>query len=99
MQLPESAAQSLSGVLKEPGLCFEAASGRSDTGDLYIPIDEVLKCLRKVKLNTDFAVEAVEAYNDVQGMAITFTTMIHCFPIRWRILSAGRFIMAHLEVK
>ncbi|KAI8111975.1 hypothetical protein M9435_004470 [Picochlorum sp. BPE23] len=60
-----SAGRSLSKVWTDPGLCFNLSEATTTAEDnAVLPINNVLDCLRKIRLNQDFAVTAVEAYRD-----------------------------------
>eukprot|EP00889_Picochlorum_renovo_P006632 jgi/Picre1/33662/NNA_001142.t1 len=49
-----SAGRSLSQVWTDPGLCFNLAEATTTAEDYVLPINNVLDCLRKVRLNQDF---------------------------------------------
>ena len=64
-QRADAAGRSLSEVWDDPNLCFNMAEATNSEEGYLLPIKNVLNCLRKVRLDQDFAVTAVEAYRDV----------------------------------
>ncbi len=52
-------------VYDEPGLCFKRKVQYGESGDVFLLIDDVIACLKKITIDTSIAKQAVAGYNDL----------------------------------
>lgn len=63
---PSCYARVLHQVYQDPGLCFERDFQYVDTrNNVYISIDDVIACLKKIKIESSLATEAVSGFNSI----------------------------------